>query len=78
VWVLRAVLAAGAGRLWRTLAAVHVVVTVAIVLLTGNHYLIDVLAGAAVAEGAWWLAAVPLRPALALRRIAVPSDGPRR
>jgi hypothetical protein len=78
VWVLRTVVAAGASALWRTLAAVHVALTVAIVLLTGNHYLLDVVAGAAVAEAAWWLAAVPLRPAPGLRRLAVPSGTSRR
>jgi PAP2 superfamily len=61
VWVLRTVLVASTSTLLRTVAAVHVGVTVAIVVVTGNHYLIDVLAGAALAEGAWWLAAIPLR-----------------
>jgi PAP2 superfamily len=71
IWVLRTVLAASDSRLWRTLATAHVGVTVAIVVVTGNHYLIDVVAGAAVAEGAWWVAALPSLPSvLALRRLA--------
>ena len=79
VWVLRIVLAVSASTLWRTLATVHVVVTVAIVVATGNHYLIDVLAGGALAEGAWWVAAVlPLRPAVGLRRLAVLAGASRR
>lgn len=70
VWVLRTVLVASTSRLWRTLAAVHVGVTVAVVIVTGNHYLLDVLAGAALAEASWWLAAVPLRAVSAIRRPA--------
>ena len=78
VWVLRTVMAATAAPLWRTLAALHVGVTVVIVVLTGNHYLIDVLAGAAIAEGAYWVAAVNLRPVLGLRRLAVLTGTSRR
>jgi hypothetical protein len=78
VWVLRTVLVATDSKPWRTVAAAHVGVTVAIVVVTGNHYLIDVLAGAALAEGAWWLAAIPLRVPWAGRRPAVLTGTSRR
>jgi hypothetical protein len=78
VWVLRTVLVASSSTLWRTLAAVHVGVTVAIVVITGNHYLLDVLAGAALAEASWWLAAVPLRAVTAIRRPAALTGTSRR
>jgi hypothetical protein len=79
VWVLRAVLAVTASRRWRALAAVHAGVTVAIVVVTGNHYVIDVVAGAALAEGAWWVAALhPLPSVLGLRRLAVLTGSSRR
>jgi membrane-associated phospholipid phosphatase len=78
VWVLRTVLVASGSKLLRTVAAVHAGVTVAIVVVTGNHYLIDVLAGAALAEGAWWLAAIPLRVPRTGRRPAVLTGTSRR
>lgn len=78
VWVLRTVLVASAAPLWRTLAAVHAGVTVAIVVVTGNHYLLDVLAGAAVAEASWWVAAVPLRGVTTIRRPAALAGTSRR
>jgi hypothetical protein len=79
VWVLRTVLAASSAMSWRVLATAHVAVTVTIVVVTGNHYLIDVLAGAALAEGAWWLAALlPLRAPGASRAPAVLTGTPRR
>ncbi|MCU1693874.1 MAG: hypothetical protein JWM64_2965 [Frankiales bacterium] len=51
LWVLLAVLAASSSRWLHGLAAAHLLVTVAVVLLTGNHYVLDVLAGAALAFG---------------------------
>jgi hypothetical protein len=79
VWVLRAVLAATSSTLARSLATAHACVTVGIVVVTGNHYLLDVLAGAAVAEGAWWVAALhPLPPVLGLRRLGVLTGPSRR
>jgi hypothetical protein len=79
VWVVRTVLVATSSTPARTLACVHAVLTVVLVVVTGNHYLIDVLAGAAVAEGAWWLAALhPLPPVLGLRRLALLTGSSRR
>ena len=54
VWVLRSVLASSSSRVLRVLASGHVVLTAGLVVVTGNHYIVDVLAGAALAEGAWW------------------------
>jgi len=54
VWVLRCVLASSSSRVLRVLAGGHVVLTAGLVILTGNHYVVDVLAGAALAEVAWW------------------------
>jgi membrane-associated phospholipid phosphatase len=54
VWVLRCVMASSSSRVLRLLASGHVVLTAALVVLTGNHYIVDVVAGAALAEVAWW------------------------
>ena len=54
VWVLRCVLASSSSRVLRVLASGHVVLTAGLVVVTGNHYIVDVLAGAALAEVAWW------------------------
>jgi hypothetical protein len=54
VWVLRCVLASSSSRVLRLLASGHVVLTTGLVIVTGNHYIVDVLAGAALAEVAWW------------------------
>jgi len=54
VWVLRSVLASSSSRVLRLLASGHVVLTASLVVVTGNHYIVDVLAGAALAEVAWW------------------------
>lgn len=54
VWVLRCVLASSSSRVLRLLAGGHVVLTASLVVVTGNHYIVDVLAGAALAEVAWW------------------------
>jgi diacylglycerol O-acyltransferase len=56
VWVLRSVLASSSSRVLRTLASGHVVLTAGLVVVTGNHYIVDVVAGAALAELAWWTA----------------------
>jgi len=45
VWVTVVTLRAGASRLGYSLAALHLAVTAAVVVTTGNHYLLDVLAG---------------------------------
>jgi hypothetical protein len=54
VWVLRCVLMSSSSRVLRVLASGHVALTAVIVVVTGNHYIVDVLAGAALAEVAWW------------------------
>jgi hypothetical protein len=48
VWVTLVSLRAGASRLGYSLAALHLVVTTAVVIATGNHYVLDVAAGAAI------------------------------
>lgn len=52
VWVVLHVWAVEAGRTLKTIVATHLAVTTVIVLATANHYLIDVLAGVAVATTA--------------------------
>jgi hypothetical protein len=54
VWVLRSVMASSSSRMLRALASGHLVLTAVLVVVTGNHYVVDVLAGAVLAEGAWW------------------------
>jgi hypothetical protein len=54
VWVLRCVLASSSSRVLRLLASGHVALTAGLVIVTGNHYILDVVAGAALAEVAWW------------------------
>jgi hypothetical protein len=46
LWVAAAVWCGTGNRSWRTLGVVHVVATVVSVMGTGNHYALDVLAGA--------------------------------
>ena len=44
----------------KALVALHVVLTVVVVLATANHYLLDVVAGVAVATLAAYLVRAPL------------------
>lgn len=60
VWVVLQVWAAGAARWMKALVALHVVLTVVVVLATANHYLLDVVAGVAVATLAAYLVRTPL------------------
>ena len=53
VWVALAVHAAGAVRVARRLSLLHVALTATVVLTTGNHYVLDVVAGTALALVAW-------------------------
>lgn len=64
VWVVLHVWAAEAGRTLKALVVTHLAVTTLIILATANHYLIDALAGVAVATLATALSrtAMPLRP----------------
>ncbi|HTZ43359.1 MAG TPA: phosphatase PAP2 family protein [Jatrophihabitans sp.] len=48
VWVTVVSLRAGATRLGYSLAALHLAVTTAVVVATGNHYVLDCLAGAVI------------------------------
>ena len=56
LWVLIAVTWAGVPLIWRRLAALHVLLTAVVVVGTGNHWVLDVLAGwavVAIAAYAW-------------------------
>lgn len=66
VWVTVVTLRARATRLGWSLAVVHLVVTALVVVATGNHYVLDIVAGFA----AVWLAAILERLRLAFRRLA--------
>ena len=63
VWVAAAGLTAVRSRRWRVLLVAHPVMTAIVVVMTGNHYLLDVAAGVAVG-----LIAVAVTSALAPRR----------
>jgi diacylglycerol O-acyltransferase / wax synthase len=61
VWVTVVTMRARATRLGYSLAALHLLVTTAVVITTGNHYVLDVAAGAAIvaiAAGGEWVRAV--------------------
>ena len=60
LWVLLAVRVATGPAGWQRLAWVHLTLTVAVVLLTGNHYTADAVAGAVLAAGCWALAGARL------------------
>lgn len=68
IWVALTVLAMTRKSSWRTLAWTHVALTFVVVIITGNHYVIDILAGIATAAAAW--VAVPR---LAWRRQPAPA-----
>jgi hypothetical protein len=57
-WVLQVAWTARASGPVRTLAATHLLVTIGIVLATGNHYVLDVVAGATVATVSWTVASM--------------------
>ncbi len=64
VWVALTITAM-TGLWWvRALGWTHVALTVTVVVVTGNHYLVDVVAGAATVGVAWAVA-----PLLAVRRV---------
>jgi hypothetical protein len=56
VWVVRAVWTAIRSSWARAASVMHLAATVLVVLATGNHYVVDVLAGAALAVVAWRVA----------------------
>ena len=53
VWVALTVMAMTPRLRWRVLGWLHVVLTVFFVIVTGNHYLVDVVAGAGTVAVAW-------------------------
>jgi PAP2 superfamily len=53
LWVVLAVWSAARRRALRVLAVAHLVATVGVVVVTGNHYLVDVAAGAALTALSW-------------------------
>lgn len=70
LWVALTVASMAVGRGWRAVAWLHVALTTVVVIVTGNHYLLDVIAGAVVC-GACWLAvrgAVPRERAMVVAR----------
>ncbi|MGB8651953.1 MAG: phosphatase PAP2 family protein [Mycobacteriales bacterium] len=67
VWVALTVTAMTSRRSLRALGWVHVLLTAVVVVVTGNHYVVDIAAGAATTALAWAVA-----PRLAVRRQAAP------
>ncbi len=63
IWVALTVMSMTTHRSLRVLAWAHVAMTFVVVVVTGNHYLIDLAAGALVVAAAWALA-----PLVAVRR----------
>jgi diacylglycerol O-acyltransferase len=74
-WVVRAVWNATPSRTARWLSGAHLVITTGVVVGTGNHYLLDALAGLAVGEVAWRTAGWR-RPSIRRRAPAVEPDRP--
>jgi hypothetical protein len=70
LWFAVAIWKVSERRLVRALAALHVMVTVAAVLATGNHYVIDVFAGAGVMALAFVLVALARDRPVVLARAA--------
>lgn len=56
VWVAFTVMSMTPKPLWRGLAWAHVALTLIVVVFTGNHYVIDLVAGALTAAVAWAVA----------------------
>jgi hypothetical protein len=67
IWVALTVTAMTGNRWLRGLAWTHVALTFVVVIVTGNHYVIDVIAGVATTAAAWAVV-----PRLALRRVQAP------
>ena len=58
VWVALTVASMTTSRAWRATAWTHVALTSVVVIATGNHYLLDVLAGALTCAVGWAVAVV--------------------
>ena len=64
VWVALTVMLMTRSTRWRFLGWLHVALTVVFVIITGNHYLVDVVAGVATVAAAWAVSQrVPRLPA---------------
>jgi hypothetical protein len=72
VWVALTVTAMTGRRWLRALAWAHVAMTVTVVVVTGNHYVVDILAGVATSAAAWSVA-----PLLSARRVPWPAGARR-
>ncbi len=79
LWV-SVVLACLARRRWLKIAAFgYVTMTTAVVVLTGNHWILDAVAGGGLVLACWWAASRPYAPASATGRrsaalVALPDE----
>lgn len=71
IWVALTVMSMTTRRFLRALGWAHVSLTFVVVIITGNHYVLDLVAGAVVIGAAWALA-----PLLAVRRSRVVAPEP--
>ncbi len=82
LWVALLVMSMTAHRGWRVLAWAHVLLTSVVVIVTGNHYLIDLAAGALVTSAGWAVAPwvqrqlARLRMPVAHRDLTASTQGP--
>ncbi|MCU1616200.1 MAG: hypothetical protein JWO98_3740 [Frankiales bacterium] len=75
-WVLRVVWVATRWSWARGLAAAHLMLTALVVLATGNHFVVDVIAGVVLAEVAWQVVGLPrLGGPAALEQRLLPRTG---
>jgi hypothetical protein len=79
VWCALAVVIGFGGR-WRHLAWIYPAVTTVVVLITANHYVLDIIAGVVLAATAWYLTVriLPATMAVVRRRGAPPWPDRRR
>lgn len=70
VWFLLLLAAATRSRLLTAISVAHVLLTVLVIVVTGNHYLLDAVAGAGLAAGS----TVPFLPVSVRRERVAPSD----
>ena len=69
LWVALTVATMTTRRSWRALAWAHLAITCVVVVVTGNHYVVDLLAGAATCAVAWLAS-----PLLVVRRRSAPVE----
>ena len=65
LWVALTVMTMTADRRWRALAWAHLALTCVVVVVTGNHYVLDLVAGAVTCAAAWGAS-----PLVGVRRLA--------